>query len=1752
MKMPFDVRPIEVTRLAAGLSLLLAAAPAYAQNFTTTQVGTGTKGTITPVAGVAGAFSATGGGSDISGSLDNFTFHSVGARIAFDWRVRIASITPNDNDTKAGLMVRETLDPVSRMALSRATPFGPTINQLTGDNDVAFQYRNAAQAPAGGCGLFKFAASPFPNDWVRLERHGDILQGYRSSDGVNWLLLCEQDTAKWPAGRLTDTFQIGFAISPGVQASRQVAQAEFRDLSTSTPYPPVISQIPDQIIDEDTSTAALTFAIGDRDTDATLLTVSRSSSNTTLLPLSGITVVNTPTARTVKVTPAPGLSGDGDVTVTVSDGTRTASSSFHVRVNAVVDPPFLETPPQGVTVLAGNPLTLSVKVTGDAPFQYQWRKNKQAVANGDGPTFRIPAVQATDAGDYDVVVSNSAGSITTPPATVNVIELDYGDAPDPKYPTLKASNGASHRILTGFSLGDRVDGELDGQPNAAASGDGVEDDGVSFGAALVQGQASSITVTLRLPAGVTAGKVDGWIDWNADGDWLDAGEHIVDAFQAAGPKTYAINVAAAAIVGTTFARFRLSQDGKLEAAGASTQFGEVEDYAIQVSSPAPNLDFGDAPEKYPTLLTNDGARHLVNSDFKLGSRIDAEKDGQPDPVAKGDDATPANGGDEDGVTFLSPLSPGLSANIQVVVSSTGRLSAWFDWNGNGSWSDPGEAMLIGNVVAAGTNLVSIAVPSSAAVGTTFARFRYSRQILTTPTGIAPDGEVEDYLVRIERPLDFGDAPDSYRTTLKSDGARHIPVQGFTLGKTVDAEADGQPSPGASGDGTDEDGVIITGTLNAGTTERMDVVTSTKGVIDAWIDFNADGDFGDPGERIISGQAVPGGLFTLQVPIPTDAKSGASFARFRFSRQGVKDYFGDGGEGEVEDYIVRIASAQLDFGDAPEVIPGAAGSLTTDFPTTLKRDGARHLVRKGFTLGRTIDGEPDGQPTPTANGDDLVPSQADDEDGVTFLDPLVPGEVAVVRVIAPNGGFLDAWIDFDGNRSWAEPNNRIFNAQPLSLPVNDLAFLVPATAKPGAATARFRLSEKGGLDFKGYGGPGEVEDYLATIVKDRDRCDLSCMGREFWLTFPGNYSPDPANPVKPQLCIVGNKGTAITITIAGLGYLNNFVMPANSVNVTLPKGADLGDLNDKTVNKGVHVVASEPVGVYGLSQVQYTSDGYMGLPTEVLGTQYIVVGYSNVHTGVPELNGSQFAVVATQPNTTLKITPSFVTPPHDSGFAYSLVLTNAGDVYQLRNTNDAPADLTGTLVQADQPIAVFGGHQVANVRSSDAFFADYLVEQLPPVRRWGREFFPVRSAGRLKGDTFRVVASADGTDVLVDGVLVTSLNRGQFYESVIAGFASHIKTSKRSLVMQYANSSDYDGVTKSDPFMVQVPPRPYYSKEHIFCTAPAGFDAHHITVVVPSAAKSSVKLDGVAIAVPFVDIGSSGYAYGQKEISAGRHVLTADQAAGVTVYGWSQYESYAWPACLFFGDTTPPQLVNCPTNDIVVTLTGSDIAGANVSCRTAVPDLRKGVTVTDNCGLPATSVGTGVFQDPLPGSLVGVGTNVITLWAVDAAGNIGECQVNLIVKDPNPDGQLTFECPADFTVKCNTTNGAVVTYRILALQGCTPVNVVCDPPSGSLFQPGVTAVLCKLKQEGLPTLECSFKVTVDCQKPPRTLKVNLVQSQVELKSLKFEWDDDNADQVVVEVADSILGPWSEVPEARSGYTVAITTGVPGKYYRLKER
>lgn len=170
------------------------------------------------------------------------------------------------------------------------------------------------------------------------------------------------------------------------------------------------------------------------------------------------------------------------------------------------------------------------------------------------------------------------------------------------------------------------------------------------------------------------------------------------------------------------------------------------------------LDFGDAPTAaqlgiaadYPVMLADDGARHAISS-LRLGALVDSEADGQPDAGALGDDL--AGQSDEDGVVWLTDLvvdPAGVSlAGVEVTASEPGVLDAWIDFNRDGDWNDPGEQIFASYELSGGSERLHFEVPSTASLGATAARFRVSSDGGLAPTGLAIDGEVEDYLVVLQ-------------------------------------------------------------------------------------------------------------------------------------------------------------------------------------------------------------------------------------------------------------------------------------------------------------------------------------------------------------------------------------------------------------------------------------------------------------------------------------------------------------------------------------------------------------------------------------------------------------------------------------------------------------------------------------------------------------------------------------------------------------------------------------------------------------------------------------------------------------------------------------------------------------------------------------------------------------------------------------------------------------------------------------------
>ncbi len=725
---------------------------------------------------------------------------------------------------------------------------------------------------------------------------------------------------------------------------------------------------------------------------------------------------------------------------------------------------------------------------------------------------------------WDMAFELTAGP--KPPGT------DWGDAPRP-YPTQATVNGAVHTIVPGLFIGARVDAEADGQPDPNALGDdnnppaGPDDeDGVVLNLPFFAGQ----TATFMVHSSSSNLLLNAWFDFGADGSWAQAGDQILtNQPLVAGANAFSFQVPANAVPTNSFARFRVSTAANLSYTGAAPD-GEVEDHEVRIE----RLDFGDAPDPgYPTLLVNNGARHIIGPMF-LGARVDAELDGQPSANADADDLNPPAGpDDEDGVTFHTTLISRVPNTITVTTSIGGYLQAWLDANGDGDWADAGEQVITDRLLVPGPNQVNFLVPAmNLGVTRTMMRFRLSGVTGLGYNGLAPDGEVEDYSVKVEslkwlrRPeLGWeGVDVDNSRMQLADDflciqsgpitdfhiwgsfASDILPVGGIgNMTFTLFLYSDVPAGPGRPYSRPGE--LLWQRTFRPGEYSAGHAFHQPEG--EWWFDPvsqfwrpNADKNiyqFDFYVDREQAFRQVEGTIYWLGVKYIANAQDDFTFG-WKTTYEPWNDdacwldtsvqpaiwremRYGDGHPwAQQEQNSLNLAFAvsgepaeALDFGDAPD------GQAAPGYPTLLANNGARHTVVPGLMLGKAVDIEADGQPNATATGDDNNPPVGmDDEDGIIFP-VLVPGQANTVQVTVTGVGVLNAWLDFGADGKWSQAGDQIFTNVPLATGVHTLTFNVPSTAPWGATTfARFRFSTASNLSYTGAAPDGEVEDHLVNI------------------------------------------------------------------------------------------------------------------------------------------------------------------------------------------------------------------------------------------------------------------------------------------------------------------------------------------------------------------------------------------------------------------------------------------------------------------------------------------------------------------------------------------------------------------------------------------------------------------------------------------------------------------------------------------------
>ncbi len=359
------------------------------------------------------------------------------------------------------------------------------------------------------------------------------------------------------------------------------------------------------------------------------------------------------------------------------------------------------------------------------------------------------------------------------------------------------------------------------------------------------------------------------------------------------------------------------------------------------------------------------------------------------------------------------------------------------------------------------------------------------------------------------------------------------------------------------------------------------------------------------------------------------------------------------------------------------------------------------------------------------------------------------------------------------------------------------------------------------------------------------------------------------------------------------------------------GTGIGDAFRITTD--VPVVAYQ-MNPYGGGSAAVTGASLL-LPTSAWDTNYVVVNPQAASIGVPTAN-----IVAQVDGTTVTIEPTAAivggtgVPATPAGVSVD-VLLDRGQHLQLTQS----AELTGSIVQTDQPVGLMGGHTGMQVPVGTPY-SDHAEQMIPPVRSLGHEYVGVMHRPRVDEPAlWRVVGVVDGTDLTWSTNIAgspMSVQRGEAVDFISADpFVVESQDADHPFVLlELMSGSQWQpsisGYGDSD-FVLGVPPEQYMPR-FVFFTDPTYPETN--LVVVRRAVNGSfadVDLDCLGVLDGWESVGN--YEWTRVDLSTGnfmsvdgcdngRHEMTSAGRFGLWVWGWgtplttpnTQNVSYGYP------------------------------------------------------------------------------------------------------------------------------------------------------------------------------------------------------------------------------------------------------------------
>lgn len=538
--------------------------------------------------------------------------------------------------------------------------------------------------------------------------------------------------------------------------------------------------------------------------------------------------------------------------------------------------------------------------------------------------------------------------------------------------------------------------------------------------------------------------------------------------------------------------------------------------------------------------------------------------------------------------------------------------------------------------------------------------------------------------------------------------------------------------------------------------------------------------------------------------------------------------------------------------------------------------------------------------------------------------------------------------------------------------------------------------------------------------------LDNAGPEFILGFLPNYSGTSTM----QLHLTSDVATSVTVEypVNSPTFTQTVAVTPGSVTiVNLPNTTQSAWNSQRNVvgaNNSLRAFSTDGRNFvcYMINIQPFTSDAALGLPVQTLNTDYIVASYTPLFS-----DGSSFVITAAYDNTNITITPSVnLFGGRTAGVPFNISLNRGQGYYNTGNTNGASGDITGTLIIADKPIQVTNGEKCTNIPPGYPA-CDHVFEVAHPVQSWGLSVPVANLPFRTNGTVYRILAAEDNTTIRLDGTVISTLNRGQYYEPVPLTGNHVFEGDKPIFVVQYMPGQDFGGGGTGDPAMGNMIPAEQYKTGYTFSTVGGSQFLYNFVSIYAqnSDIGTSMMLNGTLVdPTEFSPIPGTTLSAATVPLTSGSHNTSSTNLHGITVEGYNSYDSYLYPGGAsftfinIFGDTIPPECsatrvgdefqgVVRDTHDIDKGIYFVQLAPGSVNLQLNVNPFTIGdktvtftvtrldnsldasgeVIVTDGAGNTCSS--PIVFTSAVPPTVTTLGVNSLTGTSADVGGEVND-------------------------------------------------------------------------------------------------------------------------------------------------------------------